>query len=82
MSLIFLVIVLLMLCAAIAAVLLRSLLGGLAALSLVTLALAGLFALLRAPDVAIAEAVVGAGLTSVLLALTIRRTANNRKGEG
>lgn len=81
MSLIVLVLVIMLLCAALAAVFLRNLLAGLAALSLVTLALAALFALLRAPDVALAEAVVGAGLTSVLLALTIRRTSNKNKGE-
>lgn len=82
MNLIMLVLIIFLLGGAVAAVLLRRLLAGLAALSLVTLASAAIFALLRAPDVAIAEAVVGAGLTSVLFALTIRRTGGNREEEG
>lgn len=58
-----------MLAAAVAVVLLRSYLAAVAALSVVSLALSVLFALLRAPDVAMAEAAVGAGLSGVLLAL-------------
>ncbi len=62
-----------MLLAAIAVVVLRGLLAAVAALAAVSLALSVLFVLLRAPDVALAEAAVGAGLSGVLLALTLRR---------
>lgn len=62
-----------MLVAALAVVFLRSLLAAVAALSVVSLGLSILFALLRAPDVAIAEAAVGAGLSGLMLALTLRR---------
>lgn len=62
-----------MIAAALAAVRLRDLLAAVAAASVVSLALSVLFAILRAPDVALAEAAVGAGLSGVLFAFTIRR---------
>ncbi|MCP5367715.1 MAG: DUF4040 domain-containing protein [Hyphomicrobiales bacterium] len=62
-----------MLAAALAVIGLRSYLAAVAAISVVSLALSVLFAILRAPDVALAEAAVGAGLSGVLLALTLRR---------
>jgi len=62
-----------MLVAGLAVLLLRDLLAAVAASSVVSLALSVLFAVLRAPDVALAEAAVGAGLSGVLLALTVRR---------
>lgn len=65
--------VVVMLVAAIAVLTLRSLLAAVAASSVVSLALSVLFVILRAPDVALAEAAVGAGLSGVLLALTLRR---------
>lgn len=65
--------VVVMLVAALAVLVLRSLMAAVAASSVVSLALSVLFALLRAPDVALAEAAVGAGLSGVLLALTLRR---------
>ena len=40
--------------------------------SVVSLALSVLFVILRAPDVALSEAAVGAGLTGALLALAVR----------
>lgn len=49
------------------------LLGAIAAASVVSVALSVLLVILRAPDVALAEAAVGAGLSSVLLALALRR---------
>ena len=61
--------VVVMLAAAIAVVRARNFLSAVAALSVVSLALSVLFALLKAPDVAMAEAAVGAGLSGVLLAL-------------
>ena len=73
MSWIALVIVILMLVSAVAVLALRNLLGALAAASVVSLSLSLLFALLRAPDVAMTEAAVGAGLSGVVLALGLRR---------
>ena len=73
MSWIALVIVIVMLVSAVAVLALRNLLGALAAASVVSLSLSLLFALLRAPDVAMTEAAVGAGLSGVVLALGLRR---------
>lgn len=69
--------VLAMLGAALAALWLRDLLAAVAAASVVSLALSVLFVVLRAPDVALAEAAVGAGLSGVLLALTLRRLGDS-----
>ncbi len=68
--------------AAIATVLLRSYVAAVAAVSVVGLALSVLFVVLRAPDVALAEAAVGAGLTGVLFALAIRRMGLGRSDAG
>jgi uncharacterized MnhB-related membrane protein len=65
--------VLVMLVAGLAVILLPDLMSALAASSVVSLALSVLFVILRAPDVALAEAAVGAGLSGVLFALTLRR---------
>jgi energy-converting hydrogenase B subunit D len=65
--------VVIMLVAAMAVLLLPNLLGAVVASSVVSLALSVLFAILQAPDVALTEAAVGAGLSSVLLVLAIRR---------
>jgi uncharacterized MnhB-related membrane protein len=62
-----------MLAAAVAVLMLRSLMAAVAASSVVSLALSVLFVILRAPDVALAEAAVGAGLSGVLFALALRR---------
>jgi len=62
-----------MLGAAFAVVFLRHYLAATAAASVVSLALSVLFVVLQAPDVALAEAAVGAGVSGVLLALTLRR---------
>lgn len=74
--------VVVMIAAAILTVFLRSYLAAVAAVSVVSLALAVIFALLRAPDVALAEAAVAAGLSGVLLALTVRRTGLWRSDAG
>lgn len=66
-------IVIFMLGAALAVLLLDNLLAATAAASVVSLALAVLFVLLQAPDVAMTEAAVGAGLSSLILALALRR---------
>lgn len=68
-----LVLCLMMLSAAVLVLLVRNHLAAVAAASVVSLGLALLFALLRAPDVAMTEAAVGAGLSSLILALALRR---------
>ncbi len=66
-------IVLLMLAAALAVLLFDNLLAATAAASVVSLGVALIFVLLRAPDVAMTEAAVGAGLSGLILALALRR---------
>jgi energy-converting hydrogenase B subunit D len=70
-----------MLAAAVGVLLLRSYLAAVAASSVVSLALSVLFVVLRAPDVALAEAAVGAGLSGLLFALTLRRVGLWRQRE-
>jgi uncharacterized MnhB-related membrane protein len=59
--------------AALAVVLLENLLAAVAAASVVSLGVSVMFVMLRAPDVAMTEAAVGAGLSSLILALALRR---------
>jgi len=73
MELLVLVIVIVMLCSAVAVLLLKDFLAALAAFSVVSLGLSVLFVILRAPDVAMTEAAIGAGLSSLLFALALRR---------
>ena len=68
-----LVVVVIMLVAALAVLMLRNPIGAVAAASVVSLAVSVLFVILRAPDVALTEAAVGAGLSSLVLALGLRR---------
>ncbi len=68
-----LLVVVLMLAAALAVLLLRNPIGAVAAASVVSLAVSLLFVLLRAPDVALTEAAVGAGLSGLVLAMGLRR---------
>jgi uncharacterized MnhB-related membrane protein len=63
----------LVLVAAVAALVLRNFPAAVAAVSVVSLGVAVLFALLRAPDIALAQAALGAGLGGLLLALALRR---------
>jgi len=70
---ILLVLVVVMLAAAVAALVLRNAIGAVAAASVVSLGVSVLFVILRAPDVALTEAAVGAGLSSLVLALGLRR---------
>jgi len=65
--------VLVMLIAAIAVVVLRNLMAAVIAASVIEFTLALVFVILRAPDVAMTEAVVGAGFSGVLLALTLKK---------
>jgi energy-converting hydrogenase B subunit D len=68
-----LLIVVLMLAAAISTLLLDNLIAATVSASAVSLGLATLFFILRAPDVAMTEAVVGTGLSSLILALGLKR---------
>jgi energy-converting hydrogenase B subunit D len=72
-DLIVLMMLVLVLVSAGAALFLRNLLGAAVATALVSLGVSVLFAILRAPDVALTEAAVGAGLGGLLLALAARR---------
>jgi len=67
------IVVLVMLLASAAVLLMKNFIAALAALSVTSLALSVIFVLLRAPDVAMTEAAIGAGLSSLLFALVIRR---------
>jgi uncharacterized MnhB-related membrane protein len=64
---------LVMLAGAVAVLLLRDYLAAVAATSVVSLGASVIFVLLRAPDVALTEAAVGAGLSGVIMALCLRR---------
>jgi uncharacterized MnhB-related membrane protein len=77
-----LIVVVLMLVAATAALTLRSFVAAVAATSVVGLGLSVLFVMLRAPDVAMTEAAVGAGLSGVVLALALRRLGLWRLDDG
>ena len=63
MELLTLMIVIVMLGSAVAVLLLKEFLAALAAFSVVSLGLSVLFVILRAPDVAMTEAAIGAGLS-------------------
>jgi uncharacterized MnhB-related membrane protein len=80
MQILALVIVVMMLFSAVAIFVLRDLMASVVAFSVVSLGLSVSFVLLRAPDVAMTEAAVGAGLSSLLFALALR-TINQRQGE-
>ena len=78
------------LAAALMAMLLNNLLAATVSASVVSLGLAVVFAFLRAPNVAMTEAAVGAGLSSLILALGLKRLGlwkldnemdNDREGE-
>jgi uncharacterized MnhB-related membrane protein len=73
MAWIALVLVGMMLGAAILVLFLDNLVAAIAAASVVSLLLSLLFALLAAPDVALTEAAVGAGLSGAVLAMGLRR---------
>ena len=66
--------ILLMLVAAIAASVFRDLISAVIAAALVSLIASILFYLLQAPDVAMAEAAIGAALTAAIFIIAIRRT--------
>ena len=68
------VLILLMLIAAIAASIFKDLLNAVIAACLVSLIAAILFYFLQAPDVAMAEASIGAALVTAVFVIAIRRT--------
>jgi energy-converting hydrogenase B subunit D len=68
-----LMIVIVMLLSAVAVLLMKNFMAALAALSVVSLGMSVLFVILRAPDVAMTEAAIGAGLSSLMFALALRR---------
>ncbi|HDJ29665.1 MAG TPA: DUF4040 domain-containing protein [Candidatus Acetothermia bacterium] len=63
-----------MLVAALFAYYLRDLIAAVVACAAVSLLASILFYLLQAPDVAMAEAAIGAGLTTAIFVIAIRRT--------
>ena len=67
------IVVFVMLAAAIAVLVLPNMIASVVASSVVSLALTVIFALLRAPDVAMTEAAIGAGLSSLILAIGLKR---------
>ncbi|MDQ7011678.1 MAG: DUF4040 domain-containing protein [Mariprofundaceae bacterium] len=71
-------IVFIMLLAAVAVLLVDSNISAIALGSAVSLGLAVLFVILRAPDVAMTEAVVGSGLSAIILALALNRIHRHR----
>ncbi|MEN8214282.1 MAG: hydrogenase subunit MbhD domain-containing protein [Pseudomonadota bacterium] len=73
MEIVILVVVVVMLLSAVAVLCLRNFLAALAAMSVVSLGLSFLFVVVRAPDVAMTEAAIGAGLSGLLFALALRR---------
>lgn len=68
-----LMIVIVVLLSAVAVLLMKNFMAALAALSVVSLGMSVLFVILRAPDVAMTEAAIGAGLSSLMFALALRR---------
>lgn len=66
-------VVALMLASALGVLLFKHHVAAVAAASVVSLAVSVLFVILKAPDVAMTEAAVGAGLSSLILALALRK---------
>ena len=78
MILVFLL-VLLMLIGAIAACIFKDLMNAVIALSFVSLIASVLFYFLQAPDIAMAEASIGAALTTAIFIFAIRRTKRHEE---
>jgi len=71
--------ILLMLAAAVSACIFRDLLNAVIAAGIVSLLSVVLFYFLQAPDVAMAEASIGAALTTAVFVIAIRRTERKEK---
>ena len=67
-----------MLAGAVTVLFVKSHVSAIAATSAVSLALSVIFVILKAPDVAMTEAVVGSGLSTVILALALYRLQINK----
>jgi len=74
MTLVVSFLVVLMLVGAVAASIFRDLISAIIAAALVSLIASILFYFLQAPDVAMAEAAIGAALTAAIFIIAIRRT--------
>ncbi|MFH1640232.1 MAG: hydrogenase subunit MbhD domain-containing protein [Chloroflexota bacterium] len=74
-----LVLLLLLLGSALSAVLIRSLMGAVIAFSSYSLVMAIMWQRLQAPDLALTEAAIGAGITTVLFVVTIFKTRGKNK---
>ena len=74
-----LVLVVLMLAGAVCACVFRNLLSAVIASAFVSLMAAVLFFLLHAPDVAMAEASIGAALTTAIFVIAIRKTTDSEE---
>lgn len=74
MTFLYSILILLMLISGIAALLFDNLLNSIIAAGLVSLIAAALFYFLKAPDVAMTEAAIGAGLTTAIFVITLRKT--------
>ncbi|MCF8008592.1 MAG: DUF4040 domain-containing protein [Halanaerobiales bacterium] len=71
MMLIGYILIILMILGAVAAVVFEDLLNSIIALGFISLIAAGLMYLLKAPDVAMTEAIIGAGLTTSIFIFTL-----------
>jgi len=67
------IVVFIMLSAAMLVLFVENMITAVVAASVVSLALTVLFALVKAPDVAMTEAAIGAGLSSLILAIALKR---------
>lgn len=68
-----LIVTVIILVSAVATVMFTHPIGAVAAISVVSLGVSVLFAIMRAPDVAMTQATIGAGLGGIVLALGLRR---------
>jgi len=66
--------IILMLASALAAIFMENLLSSIIAAGLVSLIAAALYFFLKAPDVAMTEAAIGAGLTTAIFVVTLMKT--------
>ena len=73
------VLILITLVAAVATSILRDLISAVIACGAVSLLASLLFYLLDAPDVAMAEAAIGAGLTTAIFVLAVRKTERHEE---
>ena len=79
MSVIEAILILFMLVAAVATSIFRDLIGAVVMCAAVSLLASLLFYLLDAPDVAMAEAAIGAGLTTAMFVVAVRKTKRHEE---